>query len=428
MILASPFCARHCWTVLIFASVAGWLASCATGSPEDTAKPLPPDGGFSGADGDVSDGSQGGSGGGGVGGTGGSGGVSGTGGTGGAPPTPGSQCETCSDEVPCKDGFTCVTSPAGHPFCAADCDGAACPAGDYECVDLADYDAEATGKGCVPPGGESCPCTSALEGKTRPCFSTNSLGTCPGDEKCISGKWGGCNAPTPEKEICDGKDNDCNGFVDMDEPGLTGNDLCAGGAAPPHSGFACVNGKCELSGCEDGWAKYPPTLPVTAGCACKVDAADIDSASNNQCTAATDKGELPDEGSTPVVLEGTLHSDTDEDWYAIRAVDKNQVPNFNTYRVNIEFMPPNGNPGNEFLFDVIRGTDGDPCTAAKTGLTSYDWCADSSSSPADDDQSAPYRVRVYRNPTATGTCSNYKIRVSNGGAGACPAADACGTP
>ncbi len=423
--LPAPSCAFRFWIVPALAWTAGSFAACATGSPEDSAKPPPADGGFSGADGGADDGADGN-----VGGSGGSGGTNtgGTGGTGGTPP-PGSQCETCSDDAPCDEGFTCVTSPVGHPFCAGDCDGSACPAGGYECVDLAGYDDGASGQGCVPTDGESCACTSALEGQGRPCSNTNTLGTCPGEEKCTSGSWGGCDAPAAEAEICDGADNNCNGSVDMDEPGMTGNDLCAAGSAPPHSGFTCVGGKCELAGCDPGWARYPANLPVTAGCACPVDTGDVDPATNGECTTATSVGDLPDEGGSPLLIEGTLHSDTDEDWYAINAVDKNQVPAFNTYRVHIEFLQPNGNPGDEYLFDVIRGTVAEPCSAAKTSLTSYDWCADSTTTPAqpaDDDQGAPYRLRVYRNPAATGTCNAYKIRVTNGGSGACPAADACG--
>lgn len=419
------------------------LTSCATGGEEEAARPEPPsDGGFAGKDGGGGEGGTGGSAGSSGGGSGGEagtgaaggGGAAGTGGSGGGDPT--GQCGTCYSQDDCLDGFTCVTSPDGYPFCAADCSTDPCPAGNYECLDLTTYAAggldggpSPSGMGCVPAGGESCPCTSVLDGETRPCTVTNTYGTCTGSETCSSGSWSGCDAADPEREICDGIDNNCNGMTDMDEPGVTGNDLCSGGSSPPHSGFTCVNGQCELAGCEPGWARYPPSLPVTAGCACKVDDTDVDPQSNEACPEATDLGSLPDQGGTPVLIEGTLHSDTDVDWYAIQTVDTNQVPSFNTYRVHVEFLEPDGNPGDEYRFDVIRGS-GDPCSGEKTSLTSYDWCADSTtnpSQPADDDQSAPYRLKVYRNPAVTGTCNGYKIRVTNGGSGACPAADACGS-
>jgi hypothetical protein len=256
------------------------------------------------------------------------------------------------------------------------------------------------------------------------------LGTCPGEETCHSGAWIGCDAPAATAEICDGIDNNCNGALDLDEPGVTGNDLCAGGSAPPHSSFTCVGGECELSGCDPGWARYPTTLPVTAGCACAIDESDIAPASNDLCTAAISLGDLPDVNGTPLLLEGSLSGDTDEDWYSLNSVDVDQVPAANSYRVHVEFLSPDGNPADEFLFDVIRGTAATTCddSELKPTLTTYDWCADSSdaASKSDDDQSAPMRIRVYRNPAATGTCKLYKIRVTNGGSGACPPDDGCG--
>ncbi len=59
---------------------------------------------------------------------------------------------------------------------------------------------------------EGCPC--AL-GAVRPCGSA--LGNCkPGEQRCQGGVWSGsCYAESgPTPEVCDGRDNDCNGFVD----------------------------------------------------------------------------------------------------------------------------------------------------------------------------------------------------------------------
>ena len=49
------------------------------------------------------------------------------------------------------------------------------------------------------------------ENLTRPCRSSCGSGT----EHCVLGDWVGCTAAEPEPEVCgDGKDNDCNGEVD----------------------------------------------------------------------------------------------------------------------------------------------------------------------------------------------------------------------
>ncbi len=48
------------------------------------------------------------------------------------------------------------------------------------------------------------------EGLTRPCQTACGTGT----ENCTSGQWVGCTAPKPQPEVCDSKDNDCDGQVD----------------------------------------------------------------------------------------------------------------------------------------------------------------------------------------------------------------------
>ena len=58
------------------------------------------------------------------------------------------------------------------------------------------------------------------ENLSRSCYTgpvgTDSKGLCKsGQVSCLNGKWGSCrNQVTPTKEICDGKDNDCDGRVD----------------------------------------------------------------------------------------------------------------------------------------------------------------------------------------------------------------------
>jgi hypothetical protein len=52
-----------------------------------------------------------------------------------------------------------------------------------------------------------CPSTS---GDEKAC--SNACGQ--GKQTCVEGKWGGCSAPSPEPEVCDGKDDDCNGAAD----------------------------------------------------------------------------------------------------------------------------------------------------------------------------------------------------------------------
>ena len=86
---------------------------------------------------------------------------------------------------------------------------------------------------------------------TKKCFtgpnsSLPGLGICKsGVSTCLGGKWGSCTGEvTPQKEICDGKDNDCNGIEDSftrpcygGPPGTTGKGLCKNGSQ------TCASGK-----------------------------------------------------------------------------------------------------------------------------------------------------------------------------------------
>jgi hypothetical protein len=363
----------------------------------------------------------------------------------GGPDAPGNskQCGVCYKDTDCASGFKCVSSPWGDTFCAADCSTVACPAG-FECASLsaypppaidggaADASGSGTGKACVPAKGDSCPCDVVREGVKRHCYTSNTHGSCQGTQKCAGGVWSPCDAPLAEKEVCDGKDNNCNGAVDMLEPGITATALCGGAQAPPHTSFTCVSAKCQISGCDKGWTKFPPTLPDSAGCACAIDPDDIAPLDNGDCTKATDHGDVADQPSGSVTIQGTLSSANDVDWHGVQAKDVDEKPNPNSFRVHVEFSLQDGNPGDEFRFDVLRGDTGGACpgSGTKADLTSYDWCADNTTDPtkpANGDQGASFRIKVHRKQGATPTCNPYKVVVTNGGSGACPSSDPCGS-
>lgn len=339
-------------------------------------------------------------------------------------PDRGSQCGVCTKDTDClNQGDRCLVSSTGQTYCAQDCsvDGN-CPAG-HECK--------------PPPGalqgikvcslltGTECPCAPNRDQTQRPCVKKVEDKVCGGFEICNGavGAYEGCSAPDPAPEVCDGKDNDCDGKTDN----------------PPNAACQCNGENCTVQ-CQAGFARYPTTLPESEGCPCAVDVGEPEKGST--CGAPLSITEISDTGAkTGLSISGTLSADDDVDWYKINIKDTPEA-NTNTYHARITFE---ANPGNEFIFQVIRGAD---CTqeAAAPALTSYDVCTNFQKDvggvfkglkvcgdaqpnvPACQNMSAIYLVKVQRNPAAAAkTCSKYTLKFE-GNAGPCDEAsfDTCG--
>ena len=120
-------------------------------------------------------------------------------------------CAPCQADEQCGSG-RCLPI-AGGSFCTQPCSSVTCAPG-YICAE--DPAAAALGLGpvCLPDTG-SCDCTKDKEGATRPCSRAADDLTCWGVETCdpLQG-WIGCSAQDPAPEVCNGVDDDCNGTVD----------------------------------------------------------------------------------------------------------------------------------------------------------------------------------------------------------------------
>ena len=110
---------------------------------------------------------------------------------------------------------------------------------------------------CLPDNG-TCDCDLDSDGFKKACSATSEHGTCFGFSQCSAGSgWLPCDARTPAVEICNGVDDDCNGIVDdaltpsacertvADVGTCVGESVCFGSA-----GWVCTAPEPELDICD----------------------------------------------------------------------------------------------------------------------------------------------------------------------------------
>jgi hypothetical protein len=180
-------------------------------------------------------------------------------------------CQPCKEHQDCQPIWgagtdLCLDYGNDGMFCGAECTDGLCPEG-YDCVIEAAPDGSNVQQCRRGPGSGNCQCTAlskylqlatscAIENDSglcsgerfcgpsgltvcdatipaeetcndidddcdgevdniggQTCLVENEFGACEGTLKCVLGAEV-CEGLSPTKEICDGKDNDCNGFVD----------------------------------------------------------------------------------------------------------------------------------------------------------------------------------------------------------------------
>ena len=170
--------------------------------------------------------------------------------------------EICGGSVGvCQQGVTaCV---GGHIVCSNEVGGTAevCNGKDDDCDGIVDNDVAPPAADCNPPGLAS---GAPLQGECR-----------PGRFQCLGvDGWACVGGVGPSAEICDGKDNDCDGQIDNGAdcgPGLicvTGRCLprCQGNEQPCAADRYCESGACLLRVCVDNPCPPGQECDDTGGC------------------------------------------------------------------------------------------------------------------------------------------------------------------
>jgi hypothetical protein len=165
---------------------------------------------------------------------------------------PGASCSpnpACCGTQTCVGGaYTACSATVPNPPPAETCNNK-----DDDCDGIVDEDltkscSMITGNGCATP---PCPGTN---NPGDPSHSPIPQNIChPGQQTCSAGAFGTCqNEQTPQPEICNGLDDDCDNKIDEDTGGGScnancgvGTIVCAGSPQDPNAANCCQPGSCS---------------------------------------------------------------------------------------------------------------------------------------------------------------------------------------
>jgi hypothetical protein len=123
---------------------------------------------------------------------------------------------------------------------------------------------------CMPGRCDGNKCVDCVGNESRSCGDHN-MGECRiGTQMCRNGNWSDCTGkkdPTPE--LCNGKDDDCNGMLDDNVTDCPTNQVCMNGKCGCRSAGDCKQGEgeiCVAGSCVKPYAQTCGSCPAGLTC------------------------------------------------------------------------------------------------------------------------------------------------------------------